>query len=182
LGWFIILATIPLGLVGLAGNGWIERTLRDPMVIATTTLVFGLLLGWADRRGNQPTRTVADMSWRDVLLIGLAQALALIPGTSRSGITMTTGLMLGLSRLEAARFSFMLAVPAIALPGLLKSWELAGGAVPINWLALFVGVVVSAVTAFLCIEGFMHLVTRVGMKPFVIYRVLLALVLFALFY
>jgi undecaprenyl-diphosphatase len=122
------------------------------------------------------------MSWRDVLLIGLAQALALIPGTSRSGITMTTGLMLGLSRLEAARFSFMLAVPAIALPGLLKSWELAGGAVAINWLALFVGVVVSAVTAFLCIEGFMHLVTRVGMKPFVIYRVLLALVLFALFY
>jgi undecaprenyl-diphosphatase len=182
LGWFIILATIPLGLVGLAGNGWIERNLRDPMVIATTTLVFGLLLGWADRRGNQPTRTVADMSWRDVLLIGLAQALALIPGTSRSGITMTTGLMLGLSRLEAARFSFMLAVPAIALPGLLKSWELAGAAVTINWLALFVGVVVSAVTAFLCIEGFMHLVTRVGMKPFVIYRVLLALVLFALFY
>jgi undecaprenyl-diphosphatase len=182
LGWFIILATIPLGLVGLLGNDWVERNLRDPMVIAIATLVFGLLLGWADRQGNQPTRTIADMGWRDALLIGFAQALALIPGTSRSGITMTLGLVLGLSRLEAARFSFMLAIPAITLSGLLKSWELANDAVTINWPSLSVGIVVSAVTAFLCIEGFMHLVMRIGMKPFVIYRVLLALVLFAFFY
>ena len=122
------------------------------------------------------------MGWRDALVIGLAQALAIIPGTSRSGITMTAGLMLGLSRHETARFSFMLSVPAIALSGLLKASELIFAETVIDWSSLAVGVAVSAVTAFLCIEGFMRFVTKVGMKPFVIYRVLLALALIFLFY
>jgi undecaprenyl-diphosphatase len=180
-GWFVIVATIPVGLVGLAGSGWIEFNLRDPILIAAATLIFGLLLGWADRHGDRLTRTIGDLKWRDTLLIGLAQALAVIPGTSRSGITMTMGLMLGLSRHETARFSFLLSVPAIALPGLLKTSEMIRADTVIHWEALAIGVAVSAVTAFLCIEGFMRFVAKVGMKPFVIYRVLLALVLFALF-
>ena len=177
LGWLVILATIPLGLVGLIGQEFIEQNLRSAMIIAASTLVFGLLLGWADRSGDANVKPIESLSWGQTLLIGGAQALALIPGTSRSGITMTAMLALGYSRVASARFSFLMAVPAIALPGLLKTAELADSAVPVAWDLLAVGAVVSAIVAFLCMQVFMRFVQQVGMLPFVIYRVMLSIVI-----
>ena len=177
LGWLVILATIPLGLVGLIGQEFIEQNLRSAMIIAASTLVFGLLLGWADRSGDANVKPIESLTWGQTLLIGGAQALALIPGTSRSGITMTAMLALGYSRVASARFSFLMAVPAIALPGLLKTAELADSTVPVAWDLLAVGAVMSAIVAFLCMQVFMRFVQQVGMLPFVIYRVMLSIVI-----
>jgi len=177
LGWLIILATVPLGLIGLIGQDFIEQHIRSVAIIAASTLVFGLLLGWADRAGDRNIKPIESLNWQQTLIVGGAQALALIPGTSRSGITMTAMLALGYSRIAAARFSFLMAVPAIALPGLLKGLELAGSETSIAWGLLTTGVVVSAAVAFACMQIFMRFVEKVGMMPFVIYRILLSIVI-----
>jgi undecaprenyl-diphosphatase len=177
--WYLALATLPAVLVGLFAGDYIENQLRNLPVIATTTLVFGLLLGLADRRaatssvGTRLTLVVA-------LIIGLAQAMAPIPGVSRSGITITAALLLGMSRQASARFSFLLSIPVIAGAGLLKAWELADSGVAADWLLLGMGAVISGITAYLCIAVFLRLLDRVGLMPFVYYRVLLAAVLYAL--
>ncbi len=177
IAWLIIIATVPLGLVGLAFKDFIELNLRSASLIAATTLLFGLLLAWADRKGNANNKKINQLDLRQSLIVGSAQALALIPGTSRSGITMTALLALGYSRVEAARFSFLLAVPAIALPGLLKTRELVATSQSVDWFVLALGAFVSALVAFGCMHMFMRFVERVGMMPFVIYRVLLCLVI-----
>jgi undecaprenyl-diphosphatase len=171
--WYIAVATVPAGLVGLLGGDYIEANLRSLPVIATTTLVFGILLGVADRRartpgGGRPLRLV------EALIIGFAQALAPVPGVSRSGITMTAALFLGMSRQDSARFSFLLSIPIIASAGVLKVLELVATEHPVHWMLLSVGVVVSGVTAYLCIAAFLRLLDRVGFMPFVYYRVALA--------
>ncbi len=175
LGWLIIIATIPVGLVGLAFKDFIELNLRSSMVIAATTLVFGLVLGWADHKAERNTKTIQQLTWQQTLFVGFAQAIALLPGTSRSGITMTAMLAMGYTRIAAARFSFLMAVPAIALPGLLKARDLVETTQTVQWGILATGVVVSAAMAFLCMNLFMRFVDRVGMMPFVLYRVLLAI-------
>jgi undecaprenyl-diphosphatase len=116
LAWCIIIGTIPAGLAGLLLKDFIEIYARSVTVIAATTIVFGLLLGWADKYATQ-TKVIDQITFKNALLIGLAQAMALIPGTSRSGITMTVGLMLGFDRQSAARFSFLLSIPIIVLAG-----------------------------------------------------------------
>jgi undecaprenyl-diphosphatase len=177
LGWWIIVATIPVGLVGLSAGDWIELNLRSALVIACTTFAFGLALAWADRRASSNNGTLDTLNYKQALVVGAAQALALIPGTSRSGITMTAMWALGYSRTAAARFSFLLSIPAIMLPGLLKGVELSQKATPVAWDVLMIGIVVSAVVALLCIRVFMRFVERVGMMPFVYYRIGLALVI-----
>ena len=172
LAWFVIVATIPAGLVALAFGGVIETHLRSAAVIAVTTIVFGVLLWVADRRHGNHSGEHA-LTWRTVLFIGAMQALALIPGTSRSGITITAGLLVGLSREAAARFSFLMAVPIIALSGLKKGAELAGTAAPVDWTALATATLLAALSAYLCIKLFLRLIERVGMLPFVIYRLVL---------
>ncbi len=179
LGWLIVLATIPLGIFGLLFKDIVETDLRSALVIAASTLFFGLLLGWADRGGEKNQKKIESLSWKQTLIVGFAQALALIPGTSRSGITMTALLALGFSRVSAARFSFLMAMPAIALPGLLKGAELASSAVAIDWSILILGAGLSAIIAFACMHWFMRFVERVGMIPFVIYRILLAIIIVA---
>lgn len=181
LGWWVVLATIPVGLFGLFGGTYVENNLRSPLIIATTTLVFGLALAWADRGAESKHRILTELGWKDAVLIGLAQAFALVPGSSRSGMTMMAALYLGMTRVDAARFSFLLSVPAIVLPGFLKGAALVSANTAVDWIVIATGVVVSAVTAFLCIKTFMAFVTRVGLAPFVFYRVALAIVLFALF-
>lgn len=180
LGWLIIIATIPVGLVGLAFKDYIELNLRSSIVIASTTVLFGLVLGWADQKAEKNTKTIQNLDWRQTLIVGCAQAIALIPGTSRSGITMTAMLALGYTRIAAARFSFLMAVPAIALPGLLKAKDLAHADHAVSWSILATGVGVSALVAFLCMNVFMRFVNRVGMMPFVIYRILLGLAIILL--
>ena len=171
LAWLIVLATIPAGLVGLAFKGFIEEHLRSSAVIATTTIAFGLLLWWADARGERRD-DIGKLNWKKALMIGAAQALALIPGTSRSGITMTAGLMLGMKREAAARFSFLMSIPVIALSALLLTLELLDThSVP--WGSIFLGVILSGISAYLCIHFFLQFISRIGMAPFAIYRLLL---------
>jgi len=183
LGWWVILATIPVGLAGLIGKDWIEQSLREPWVIAISTLVFGVLLGLADRHANENQRDMTMLSISHALIfIGIAQVFALIPGTSRSGVTMTAALFLGYQRSAAAKFSFLLAIPTISLGGLLAAKDLVQDTQSVDWMPLFIGIVVSAVFALLCMQWFMRLLNALGMKPFVYYRVFLAIFIALVFY
>lgn len=180
LAWAMLFGTIPVGLAGLLLGDLVETSLRSPMVIAVTTIVFGLLLGWADWQGKR-VRNEHQIGWRDVAFIGIAQAIALIPGTSRSGITITAGLMLGLSREAAARFSFLLSIPVIALAGGLKTTELVQSSNAVDWSTLISAAAFSAISAYICIFLFLKMLERMGMWPFVIYRLILGGVLLWLF-
>lgn len=180
LAWAVLFGTIPVGLAGILLGDWIETALRSPLVIAATTILFGLLLGYADWQGKR-TRTEQSLEWHDVLFIGIAQAIALIPGTSRSGITLTAGLMMGLTREAAARFSFLLSIPVILLAGGLKTVELVQSSSHIDWAALISGALFSGISAYLCIFLFLKLLDRIGMMPFVIYRLILGGLLLWLF-
>ncbi len=180
LAWAVLLGTIPVGLAGLLFNDLIELHLRSPLVIAATTLLFGLLLGWADWRGRRQ-RSEHQLRWADVFWIGCAQALALIPGTSRSGITMTAGLLLGLTREGAARFSFLLSIPVITLAGGLQTLKLIQAGPVVPWGSILLGTLTAALSAYLCIHLFLKFLQRIGMAPFVIYRLALGAVLLVLF-
>lgn len=180
LAWGVIVGTIPAGLVGLAFRGVIETSLRSPLVIATTTVVFALVLWWADRRARL-TRDEHSLGWGDFLFVGCAQALALVPGTSRSGITITAGLLLGLTREAAARYSFLLSIPIIVLSGLGVTRDLLESVDPVDWTALGLGTAIASVSAFLCIHLFLAFINRIGMLPFVLYRLALGALLFAVF-
>ena len=176
----LVLATLPVVLVGFTLKDWIEAELRSVAVIASSTLAFGLLLGVADRRPQTETQRLGALSLRGALWIGLAQCLALIPGTSRSGITMTAALALGLDRESSARFSFLLSLPTIAGAGLLATKDLLESPDPVPWDFMALGLVASALAAGLVIKAFLRWVSKVGMMPFVIYRLLLAGLLFTL--
>lgn len=176
LGWLIILATIPAGLAGLFFEHLIEDYTRSMLVIATTTILFGLLLWYADAKGSRSV-PMERMTWSQGLLIGLAQMLALIPGTSRSGITMTAALLLGFNRQSAARFSFLLSIPLILAAGGLKAVDLASSGAEAHWGDMLWGIVLSFVSAYLCIKLFLTALDKIGMLPFVIYRLALGVFL-----
>lgn len=181
LAWWVIIGTLPAVLAGLLFKDIIENELRSPLVIAWATIGFGLLLGWADRIKHRP-RDEFSLKLKDVLVVGFFQALALIPGTSRSGITMTAGLFLGLNRDAAARFSFLLSIPIIIASGLFKTKDLIEAAIPVEWSLLLLAVALSALSAWVCIHFFLQLINRVGMMPFVIYRLVLGVFLLVLFW
>ncbi len=177
LGWAVIIATIPAGLAGLLLDDWIEANLRSIVVIASTTILFGILLGVADRfSGNKVLVNLPN-----AVVIGFAQALALIPGTSRSGITMTAALMLGYSRDTAARFSFLLSIPLILAASLFKALDLLDQP-SVDWFVLISGALLSAVAAFACIHLFLKSLNKIGFMPFVIYRLFLGVVLFIIYF
>jgi len=180
LAWLVVLATLPAGLIGLALHDVIATRLRGIEVIAATTIAFGLLLWLADRRGRR-RRAMHSLNVRDALLIGIAQALALVPGTSRSGITMTAGLLLGLTRQSAARFSFLMAIPVILLAACLEIWALAGAGTGVRWTELALVTVLSAAAAWLCIHFFLRLLDRIGMAPFALYRLALGAALLVIY-
>lgn len=173
LAWFIIIATIPAGLAGLVFNDFIESYLRGKEVIMMTTIVFGLYLWWTDRSGSKQLNLTQLTLWM-VLTIGFAQALALIPGTSRSGITMAAALAVGMQRESAAKISFLLSIPIIVLSGGYQGLELMQQ-MDTPWKDILIGVVLSAISAFICIHFFLHFIQKIGMLPFVIYRLLLGL-------
>lgn len=169
----LALGTIPAAAAGLLLAGWIEEHLRSPVVVASTLAGYGVLLAVADRIGSKQ-RVIVDVSLKDAVLIGMAQALALVPGTSRSGVTITAGLMLGFRRQDAARFSFLLAVPVILLAAIFEFGKLVLSTAPVAWGDLALAAAVSAVVAYISIDFFMRFVNRIGLLPFAIYRVLLA--------
>jgi len=176
MAWAVIWGTVPVAIAGFFVAGPVEEYLRTPLLVAATTGGFGVLLWLADFRGRRE-RDEFSLGWSDVLIIGLIQVLALIPGTSRSGITMTAGLLLGLTREASARFSFLLAIPVIIAAATLETVRLLESPAPADWRALGVGTLVSAIVAYLTIRWFLSFLGRVGMLPFAIYRLVLAIVI-----
>jgi undecaprenyl-diphosphatase len=180
LGLYLVVGSLPALLVGFLANDLVEEHLRDVRVIALTTIGFGLLLWLADAAGKKEGQ-LSDLNLKSALAIGLAQALALIPGTSRSGITITAGRFLGLSPEAAARFSFLLAIPVIAAAGGFGALRVALGDAGIDWSEFMLALGLSAVAGWLCIAAFLALLKRVGLLPFVIYRLVLGITLYVLF-
>jgi len=182
LAWIVLIATIPVGAAGLLLNDFVDDVLRSPIVIAWATIGFGLLLGISDYVGKNKTRYAENkLSLKNGIMIGFAQALALIPGTSRSGITMTAGLFAGLTRQGAARFSFLLSIPTILMAGGYKTLKLIQEGNGVDWLSLGIGYFLSAVSAYVCIHYFLKMLEHIGMTPFVIYRVAQGVILLWLF-
>ena len=177
----IALGTIPAAVAGLLLAGWIEQHLRSPMVIVVTLAGYAILMAVADRYGRR-TREIASIGIRDAFLIGCAQALALVPGTSRSGVTITAGLALGLERQDAARFSFLLVVPVILLASIYEFTGLLEATAPVDWVQLGVAALISAVVSYLSIDFLMRFVPRIGLVPFAVYRLLLAGVIVVIHY
>ena len=178
--WFVLIGTIPAVVVGLylKLGGHLE-SLRSTQLVAVNLIIFGILLGLADKFGKE-TKDYENLSLRDAILVGLAQAMALIPGTSRSGSTMTMARALGYKRVEAARFSFLLAIPAIGGAGLLAALDLADATAQMQQDAIVTG----ALTFFAALATMMFLMNflkKASMLVFVIYRVILGATLLYVF-
>ena len=168
----ITVASAPVVLLGWLLSESIEQNLRSSMVIAIATIFFGLLLYLADFKKKNTNDTAVNLGIG--FLIGLSQVFALIPGTSRSGVTITAGLFLGLSRQEATKFSFLLAIPVIIAASIFNLYQLTQiEALVFNYLDLLIGIAVSFVVAFLSIKWFLRMVQKIGMMPFFIYRLIL---------
>ncbi len=177
---YIMIGTIPAAITGLLFAGWIEANLRNPVVIVFTLSGYGVLMALADRLGRQQ-RIFANVRLKDAIIIGIAQALALVPGTSRSGVTITAAMILGFQRQDAARFSFLLSAPVIMLAAAFESSMLFVEETQFAWAQLAIGVSISAVVAYFSIDFFMRFVNVIGLLPFAIYRLVLAgVVLYAL--
>ncbi len=169
----LIVATLPVVGIGVVSKDFVASNLRTLPVITAATLLFAGMLWYADRRPG--TRATLDL--RDALIIGLAQAVALIPGTSRSGITITAALLLGISRVRAAEFSFLLAIPTIAGAQLLLTLDLVSAPNSSELLQAACGALIAGISAYLGIHFFIRLVNVTGMLPYVVYRVALGLTL-----
>lgn len=174
----LFVGCLPAGIMGLAFEDIIEEKLGGLFFVAAMLIAWAFLLEAADRESPTRTRTIADLTFRDALLIGCAQAAALMPGTSRSGSTITIALFLGFTRTEAARFSFLLSLPVVAGASILKGLKLATETSTLDILGpLMVGILVSAVSGFLCIKLFLRYLQSNSFRPFVVYRIVLGLFL-----
>ena len=180
LAWWVIFATIPAIAFGLFLNNGVEEALRNPLIIAATTIGFGALLWWSDVKG-QKVRDEYNLSFKDIMIIGFAQALALIPGTSRSGITITAALMIGLTPQAAARFSFLLSIPIIFGASLIKLKDVIQGTLPAQWDAMIGGAQIPFISAYVVISIFLKWINKIGMAPFALYRFVLGALLIYLF-
>ena len=178
---FLVAATFPAGVAGLLLKDYVETVFRSPVVIGVMLVVVGLAMGYVDHVGKL-RRDLGTMRFVDAMAIGCAQALALIPGTSRSGATITTAMALGITRHSAARFSFLLSTPIILGAGLKAALDAAEqGGIPENQLtALWVGIVVAAVAGYGVIALFLRYLQRATMRLFVVYRVVLGIIVVAL--
>ncbi len=180
MGWYLIIGTIPIAIFGFLFRNQIENGARSLYLMGTTLIVFGLVLGAADYLGSKK-RPVAAVNRKDAIIMGLAQALALIPGVSRSGATITAGLIMGLDREAAARFSFLLSVPAIVLSGLFGLVKEVGrGSGNAGWGAIIVATIVSFVVGYGAIAFLLKWLARHTLYIFVVYRVALGLVILVL--
>ncbi|MFE4614261.1 undecaprenyl-diphosphate phosphatase [Streptomyces niveus] len=189
MGWLVIVGSIPIGVLGLAFKDHIEGPFRDLRLIATTLIVMGIVLGFADRlaardeaggkhRAVKERKSLKELGVKDGLIFGFCQALALIPGVSRSGATISGGLLMGYTREAAARYSFLLAVPAVLASGVFELKDAGEGHV--SWGPTIFATIVAFVVGYAVIAWFMKFITTKSFMPFVIYRILLGIVLFAL--
>ncbi len=178
--WFLLIATMPIAVSGLLLDNLVETYLRSPMVIAVATIIFGCLIFIVDKFGHKD-RAEKDLTFKDIIIIGLFQVLALVPGTSRSGITITAGLLLGLERRAAARFAFLLSIPTIVLAGGYEGFKLILSEDVVYWPGVITVTVTSFILAALTIHFFIRFLDRTGLLPYVIYRILLGILLVYLF-
>ncbi|PRY70555.1 undecaprenyl-diphosphatase [Glaciihabitans tibetensis] len=181
MGWFIIVGSLPIAVLGLLFQDQIETTLRSLWIVAFTLIGFGILLGLADALGSK-RRQLKELTWGHALIYGLAQSLALIPGVSRSGGTITAGLALGYDRRAAARYAFLLAIPAVFASGLFQVYKSANEptAEVFGPAETIVATIVAGVVGFVVIAFFMSYISKRSYLPFVIYRVLLGVALIIL--
>ena len=178
MGWYVIIGTIPIGIAGLAFKSSIETTARNLWLVAATLIVMGILLGLADRFARH-TKSEADINTKNAVLFGLGQALALIPGVSRSGATITAGLAMGFKRDVAARYSFLLAIPAVFASAALTAGDISSDSF-VNWPATIVATIVAFVVGYFVIASLMKYLQTRTFLPFVIYRIALGTLLMAL--
>lgn len=171
----VLAATVPVAACGLLAHDIVAEKLRTIQIIGWSSVLWGIVLLYADRRAKvgDGGDEIISITWRVALLIGLAQAVALVPGTSRAGITITAGLLLGLTRVGAARFSFLLAVVVGFLAGANELVNLIGAGSSTPWAAVGVGFVVSLIAAYFTIHYFLRFISHASMLPFVVYRVAL---------
>jgi undecaprenyl-diphosphatase len=172
MGWYLIAATIPIGILGLTFENQIETAARSLWIVGTMLIVFGIVLGVADRYGSRD-RDIGELSFRDGVLIGFAQSLALIPGVSRSGATISAGLFLGLDRAAAARFSFLLAIPAVVISGFFQLYGILSGeeAVGEPLLNIAAATLVAFISGYLVIAWLLRYVSTHSYSIFVGYRI-----------
>jgi undecaprenyl-diphosphatase len=178
MGWYVIIGTIPIGIAGLAFKSSIETTARNLWLVAATLIVMGILLGLADRFARH-TKSEADINTKNAVLFGLGQALALIPGVSRSGATITAGLAMGFKRDVAARYSFLLAIPAVFASAALTAGDISSDSFA-NWPATIVATLVAFVVGYFVIASLMKYLQTRTFLPFVIYRIALGTLLMVL--
>lgn len=179
MGWMIIVGSVPIVLLGLLFKDAIEHSLRNLYITAVMLIVFGLILGYADRVG-QKKYPLKKLIWRDAVLFGFAQAMALIPGVSRSGGTITAGLLLGYTREAAARYSFLLAVPAVFGSGFYQLFKSIGQDNPVGWGPTALATVIAFFVGYAVIVFFLKLVSTKSYMPFVWYRVVVGVLLLIL--
>ncbi len=178
MGWYILVGTLPIGVLGLLFEAQIDTAARDLRVIAATLIVLGLVLWFTDRVGQQ-RKELGNLTLRDGLAYGFAQALALVPGVSRSGATISAGLFMGYTRTAAARYSFLLSVPAIFAAGLFKLPDISAGDGPGLGLTLL-ATLLAFVSGYASIAWLLRYVSRNSYLPFVVYRIGLGLLILAL--
>ncbi|AWL37094.1 MULTISPECIES: undecaprenyl-diphosphate phosphatase [Streptomyces] len=189
MGWLVIIGSVPIGVLGITLKDQIEGPFRDLRLIATTLIVLGVVLGVADRlaardetggkhRAIKERKTLKELGVKDGLIFGFCQAMALIPGVSRSGATISGGLLMGYTREAAARYSFLLAVPAVLASGVYELKDAGEGHV--SWPPTIFATVIAFAVGYAVIAWFMKFITTKSFMPFVIYRVLLGILLFAL--
>ncbi|MFI1393964.1 undecaprenyl-diphosphate phosphatase [Streptomyces sp. NPDC020681] len=190
MGWLVIIGSIPIGVLGVTLKDQIEGPFRDLRLIATTLIVMGIVLGIADRlaardedggkhRAVKQRKTLKELSVRDGLIYGLCQAMALIPGVSRSGATISGGLLMGYTREAAARYSFLLAIPAVLASGAYELKDAANGG-HVSWPQTVFATIIAFAVGYAVIAWFMKFITTKSFMPFVIYRILLGILLFIL--
>lgn len=179
LAWLLVVASIPAALFGAIAGNWIDEHLGKPVIIAASLIVFGLLLAWADRRLGK--RKFEEMNSRDAIFIGLAQVIALNPGTSRSGISISAARILGFDRDTAVRFSFLLSVPVTAGAVAVKLLELFKDGIPEGLvMPMIVGIVTAGISGWLAVAGLLKLIRSKSFDAFVIYRVIAGVAILAI--
>ena len=178
MGWYIIIGTIPIAVLGLAFSSQIETAARNLWLVAFTLIVFGLILGFADRIGSK-IRTLAALSGKDGIILGFGQALALIPGVSRSGATISVGLFLGYTREAAARYAFLLAVPAVLASGLYETTKI-GSDSSVTWGPTILATIIAFFVGLVVIAWVLRWVSTRSYTPFVIYRVVVGVLIMIL--
>jgi undecaprenyl-diphosphatase len=179
--WFLAAASAPVGVTGLLLKDYAENSLRNPVVIGIMLIAVGILMALGEQRGRLKRR-IDSIRFQDALWIGLAQALAVVPGTSRSGITITAGLFRDLDREAAARFSFLLSTPAIAGAALLALLDLQarGGIAAEERMAFLLGIALSALTGCAAIAFLLRYLRTRSLRPFVLYRIIFGIMVLAL--